>query len=241
MSVARRSPSRGKPPRTALVTGAATGIGLETCRALGRLGYQVVLTARRAEQAAAAARALRAQGLAVRSAALDVSQEGAAATCAERLRAAGVHVDVLVNNAGIYPPGSLLKSPPATFHETFAVNFFGALWTCQAFVPAMVRAGFGRVVNVSSGDGSFAEGLEGPAAYALSKAALDALTLKLASEVRGDIKVNAVCPGWVRTKMGGPGADLSVEEGADTVVWLATLPVSGPSGGFFRARKRIAW
>jgi NAD(P)-dependent dehydrogenase (short-subunit alcohol dehydrogenase family) len=97
------------------------------------------------------------------------------------------------------------------------------------------------VVNVSSGSGSLAEGLEGPAAYSLSKAALNALTLKLASELRGDVKVNAVCPGWVRTKMGGPRAGRSVEEGADTVVWLATLPASGPSGGFFRDRKRIPW
>jgi NAD(P)-dependent dehydrogenase (short-subunit alcohol dehydrogenase family) len=97
------------------------------------------------------------------------------------------------------------------------------------------------VVNVSSGDGSFREGLEGPAAYSVSKAALNALTVKLATEVRGDVKVNAVCPGWVRTRMGGAGARRSVEKGAETVVWLATLPAHGPNGGFFRDRKRIPW
>jgi NAD(P)-dependent dehydrogenase (short-subunit alcohol dehydrogenase family) len=96
-------------------------------------------------------------------------------------------------------------------------------------------------VNVSSGSGSFAEGLEGPAVYAVSKAALNALTVRLASEARGDVKVNAVCPGWVRTRMGGSAAPRSVEEGADTIAWLATLPADGPTGGFFRDRQRIRW
>ena len=105
----------------------------------------------------------------------------------------------------------------------------------------MLERGYGRVVNVSSGYGAFAEGLEGPAPYALSKAALNALTLRLAGEVKGDVKVNAACPGWVRTRMGGGGAPRSVEEGADTIVWLATLDRDGPSGGLFRSRTRIAW
>ncbi|HKS17112.1 MAG TPA: SDR family NAD(P)-dependent oxidoreductase, partial [Planctomycetota bacterium] len=106
---------------------------------------------------------------------------------------------------------------------------------------SMLKRGYGRVVNVSSGYGSFAEGLNGPAPYSLSKAVLNALTLKLSSDVKGDVKVNAACPGWVRTRMGGPEADVSAEEGADTTVWLATLPSSGPNGGFFRRRKKIAW
>jgi NAD(P)-dependent dehydrogenase (short-subunit alcohol dehydrogenase family) len=97
------------------------------------------------------------------------------------------------------------------------------------------------MVNVSSGWGSFAEGLEGPASYAVSKAALNALTVSLARALRGDVTVNACCPGWVRTRMGGAEAELSPEQGADTIVWLATLPAGGPSGSFFRARKRIAW
>jgi NAD(P)-dependent dehydrogenase (short-subunit alcohol dehydrogenase family) len=108
-------------------------------------------------------------------------------------------------------------------------------------MPATLEAGYGRVVNVSSGYGSFGEGLEGRAAYSLSKAALDALTLKLAAEVRGDVKVNAACPGWVRTRMGGSGTRRSVEKGAETIVWLATLPAGGRNGGFFRDRRRIPW
>ncbi|MEM8681130.1 MAG: SDR family NAD(P)-dependent oxidoreductase, partial [Planctomycetota bacterium] len=96
-------------------------------------------------------------------------------------------------------------------------------------------------VNISSGWGSFAEGLAGPAAYSVSKAALNALTLTLSQSVPAEVKVNAVCPGWVRTDMGGPSASRSPKEGAETAVWLATLPADGPTGGFFRDRRRIAW
>jgi NAD(P)-dependent dehydrogenase (short-subunit alcohol dehydrogenase family) len=150
-------------------------------------------------------------------------------------------VDVLVNNAGVYPEGALLAMPSSAIVEAMAIHFFGALWTSRAWMPGMLRRGFGRIVNVSSGYGSFAEGLEGPPAYAVSKAALGALTVRLASEARGDVKINAACPGWVRTRMGGSGAPLSVEEGADTIVWLATSGPDGPSGGFFRNRQPIAW
>jgi len=228
--------------RIVLVTGANRGIGFEVCRQLGRLGLRVFLTARDRERGERATAELAAAGIDVRFEPLDVSDRASVVACAERLRRDGHQVDVLVNNAGIYPTGAVLKTTPDVFRQTLDTNFFGAVWTCQAFVPAMIRSGYGRVVNVSSGYGAFAEDLEGPAAaYSLSKAALNALTLKMASEVRGDVKVNAACPGWVRTRMGGPGATVSVEDGADTIVWLATLPASGPSGGFFRERKRIGW
>ena len=228
--------------RTALVTGANRGLGLEVCRQLGAKGLRIVLTARDAERGARAAASLRTAGIDARFEILDVSEEASVDRCAARLRADGVHVDVLVNNAGVYPTGPALKMTTKTLLETLRTNFFGAVWTCQAFVPAMLRAGYGRIVNVSSGYGAFAEDLEGPAAaYSISKAALNALTLRLAREVRRDVKVNAVCPGWVRTRMGGPGATVSLAAGADTIVWLATLPRSGPNGGFFRERKRIGW
>jgi NAD(P)-dependent dehydrogenase (short-subunit alcohol dehydrogenase family) len=156
-----------------------------------------------------------------------------------RLHADSVHVDVLVNNAGVYPTGPALRMTTKTLRETLGTNLLGAVWTCQAFVPAMLRAGYGRVVNVSSGYGAFAEDLEGPAAaYSISKAALNALTLRLAREVRGDVKVNAVCPGWVQTRMGGPGATVSLADGADTIVWLATLGQAARMAG---SSGRIPW
>lgn len=230
------------PARTALVTGANRGIGFEVCRQLGHKGLRIILTARNPERGERAAARLQTEGLDVRFELMDVSDRGPIVACADRLRRGGLHVDVLVNNAAIYPTGPVLKTTPETFCETLDTNFLGAVWTCQAFVPAMLRAGYGRIVNVSSGYGAFAEDLEGPAAaYSLSKAALNALTLRLARELRGDVKANAVCPGWVRTRMGGPGATVSVADGADTVVWLATLAASGPNGGFFRERRSIPW
>ena len=227
--------------RLALVTGANRGLGLEVCRQLAMKGLRVVLTARDPRAGEGAAARLSREGLDVRFDTLDVAEPRSIDRCADRLEAAGEPIGVLVNNAGIYPSGRVLTAPPAAFRDAFETHLFGPLHLCRRFVPAMIRAGYGRVVNVSSGYGAFAEGLEGPAAYSVSKAALNALTLKLATEVRGDVKVNAVCPGWVRTRMGGPSAELSVAEGADTIVWLATLPRRGPNGGLFRKRRKVRW
>ena len=240
---------KGREPalrRTALVTGANRGIGLAVCRQLAGRGLRVFLTGRDGAATRDAATALRSEGLDVLDAALDVRREDAAALLAERLRQAGVRVDVLVNNAAVYPEGSLLEAPAEAFREAIATNFAGALWTCRAFVPAMLAAGYGRVVNVSSDYGSFGAGLEGPAAYSLSKAALNALTVKLAAAVSGDVKVNAAHPGWVRTRMGGPEsfrspAARSAEDAARGIVWLATLSSRGPNGGFYRDHRRVPW
>ncbi len=215
--------------RTALVTGGNRGIGLEVCRQLLKLGLRVVLTARDAKSGAAQAKKLGAEFHP-----LDVTSEESVAACK-------IPVDVLVNNAGVYPPGGVLDARAEDLRLGMEANFFGALRTCRAFVPGMLARGYGRVVNVTSGYGLFSEGLQGPAPYSLSKAALDALTVKLAQEVDGDVKVNAVCPGWVKTRMGGEGAPRPVEKGAETVVWLATLPKDGPSGGVFRDKKRLDW
>ncbi len=228
-------------PLTALVTGANRGIGLEACRQLGRRGVEVILTGRDADGVAAAVEALRKDGLEVEGEVLDVGSEASVLACAARLQQQARCVDVLVNNAGVYPDGDLLTAPTRTLVEAMAVNFFGAVWTAPAWMPGMNRRGRGRIGNGTSGYGSFAEGLEGPATYAISKAALNALTVRLAQEARGDVKVNAACPGWVRTRMGGSGAPKSVEEGADTIVWLATLPPDGPSGGLFRNRQPVPW
>jgi NAD(P)-dependent dehydrogenase (short-subunit alcohol dehydrogenase family) len=227
--------------RTALVTGANRGIGLEVCRQLARQGMHVILTGRSGPAVSEATQSLRNDGLDVRAEVLDVSSKESVVACAARLEEQGEQVDVLVNNAGVYPDGDLLTMPAPVITETMAINFFGALWASRAWMPGMIRRGYGRVVNVSSGYGSFSEGLEGPAAYAMSKAALNALTVRLASEALGDVKVNAACPGWVRTRMGGSAASSSVEQGADTIVWLAMLPADGPSGAFFRHRQQIGW
>jgi len=226
---------------TALVTGANRGIGLEVCRQLSSQGMRVLLTGRSAPAVSDAAKPLASSGLDVRGEVLDVASEDSVLACAARLDARGEQVDVLVNNAGIYPDGDLLSVASEILTEAMAINFHGALWTSRAWMPAMIRRGYGRIVNVTSGYGSFSEGLEGPPAYAVSKAALNALTVRLAGEARGDVKVNAACPGWVRTRMGGSGAPRSIEEGADTIVWLATLPADGPSGALFRSRQQVGW
>jgi NAD(P)-dependent dehydrogenase (short-subunit alcohol dehydrogenase family) len=230
-----------KTKRTALVTGANRGIGQEVARQLARAGMRVVLAGRDGAAVAEAAAELVRQGGDAVSLEMDVADRSAVEACAQRLRGQGEQIDVLVNNAGAYGGEALLATPPEVLRSVFETNFWGAVWTCRSWLPGMIERGHGRVVNVSSGYGSFAEGLEGPSAYALSKAALNALTLRLAREARGDVKVNSASPGWVRTRMGGSAAPRSVEEGADTIVWLATLGRDGPTGGFFRDRARIPW
>jgi len=227
--------------RTALVTGGNRGIGLEACRELARTGHAVVLTARSKTSGRRAAQALAKDGLDVRFEALDVADEESVAACAKRLAAARVHVDVLINNAGVYPDGSLPDLATETMMAALRTNFLGAFWCCRTFMPAMIKARWGRVVNVSSHFGSFDEGLPGAPAYSISKAALNALTVKLAEAAPASVKVNSMTPGWVKTRMGGAGADVTVEEACDTLVWLATLPDNGPTGGFFRNRKATKW
>jgi NAD(P)-dependent dehydrogenase (short-subunit alcohol dehydrogenase family) len=229
-----------QPRRTALVTGANRGLGFEVARRLLRLGHRVLLGARDLQLGVEAARALASEGD-VRAVALDVASPGSIVSALDGVASDGCDVDVLVNNAGVYPHGGVLDASDAAWNDAIAANFTGPLSLARLLVPAMIARGFGRVVNVSSGFGSFGEGLSGPAPYAVTKAALDALTKKLAQEVRGDVKVNACCPGWCRTRMGGAAASRSVAEGADVIVWLATLAADGPNGGFFRDRKPIPW
>jgi len=134
------------------------------------------------------------------------------------------------------------NSPAEMVEATFRTNTLGPYQTIQLAVPLMKRAGFGRIVNVSSGMGQLSEMAGGYAAYRISKTALNAVTKIFAEENMGtNVLVNSVCPGWVRTDMGGPGAQRTVEQGAETIVWAATLPDDGPTGGFFRDKKRIDW
>ena len=157
-------------------------------------------------------------------------------------------IDVLVNNAGILKEGfspedaSVFEAPIDLVMQTFATNTVGPLRLIEAIVPGMRERGYGRVVNLSSGAGQLSDMGSGFPAYRMSKAALNALTRLTAAELGpGGVKINAMCPGWVRTDMGGPNATRTVEKGAETAVWLATLPADGPSGGFFRDRKPIPW
>ncbi len=231
--------------RIAVVTGANRGIGLEIARQLAAKGLRVILTSRDQKRGLQAQRQLAKQGIDVLHHDLDVTRRRSVATFARYLAREQGRVDVLVNNAGImidrYGTGVLDESEE-TIHDTLETNFFGALRMCQALVPLMQKRGYGRVVNLSSGMGQLEEMGDGNAAYRTSKTALNALTRMVAAATADDsILVNSMCPGWVRTDMGGSDASRSVEKGAETAVWLATLPAGGPTGGFFRDKKRIAW
>lgn len=227
---------------TALVTGGNRGIGVEICRQLLERGHRVVLTARDPAAAERAAGHLEAHGPLLTQV-LDVTDPASVTASRERLRSEGVDVDVLVNNAAVYPRDALLEQPLDAWERTLRTNVTGPLLLCQAFLPTMLERDHGRIVNVSSGSGSFGEGLYGPAAYCVSKAALNALTVKLAEQIGEgtDVLVNAVCPGWVATDMGGAEAPRTPAEGARGIVRLATLPRGGPTGRFFRDEHEIPW
>jgi NAD(P)-dependent dehydrogenase (short-subunit alcohol dehydrogenase family) len=232
--------------RVALVTGANRGIGFEICRQLAkRGGMRVVLTARDGKKGGVAAKKLRDEGLEIEFHVLDVTSEKSVRVLVAWVEANCKRCDVLVNNAGIMadPRGSrVLDSNLDTWHETLDTNVIGPLMMIRAFVPLMMKQGYGRVVNMSSGQGQLSDMGPGTPAYRVSKTALNALTRTLAAELGGGgILVNSMCPGWVKTDMGGAGAPRTVEQGADTAVWLATLPDGGPTGGFFRDRKPIPW
>jgi NAD(P)-dependent dehydrogenase (short-subunit alcohol dehydrogenase family) len=227
--------------KIALVTGANKGIGFEIVRQLAKRGFHVVLAARNRDAGERAASKL--QG-SVGFQALDVSEDASIEQAAKEFGGTYDHLNVLVNNAGIYPDGgtNILTITRQQLIATFQTNTFGALRVVQAFLPYLKKAGLARVINVSSGYGEL-DGLSaGVPSYCLSKLALNGVTLMLDEKLRGQsISVNSICPGWVRTDMGGPGASRSVEEGADTAVWLATEAPQESSGKFFRDRKEINW
>jgi NAD(P)-dependent dehydrogenase (short-subunit alcohol dehydrogenase family) len=232
--------------RVAVVTGANRGIGLGIARQLARRGdVQVVLTSRDEAKGRVAANQLRGEGLEVDFHVLDVTSERSVKTFAGWLESTCKRCDILVNNAGVMldPRGSrVLDSKVKTYHDALETNLIGPLMMIQALAPLMKKNGYGRIVNVSSGQGQLSDMGVGTPAYRVSKTALNALTRTLAAELKGSgILVNTMCPGWVKTDMGGAGAPRTVEQGADTAAWLATLPNDGPSGGFFRDRKAIPW
>ncbi len=227
--------------RCALITGATRGIGREVARQLAQRGHRVLVGCRERTAGDALVRELAAAGRDAQAVVLDVVSAASVDAAVRDLAERAIDVDILVNNAGVCPSGSALDATDDAWRDAVDVNLLGVVRVSRALVPGMVARGYGRVVNVTSSWGLFSEGMGGPAPYAVSKAALDAYTVTLARSVRGDLKVNAVDPGWVKTDMGGASAPRTVERGAETIVWLATLGADGPHGGVFRDKRRLAW
>lgn len=236
--------SSGSPAsRSALVTGANRGVGLAIAAGLARLGWRVWLGARTEARAAEASAELRSRGLAGETLVLDVAEEASIVEACDHLARQG-GVDALINNAGVFldPGVRALDVEPGVVRRTLEVNTFGALRLAQLLAPGMVARGWGRIVNVSSEMGPHAWDRPEDVAYRMSKAAMNTITSALAHELKGTgVLVNAMHPGWVRTEMGGAGATRSPEEGADTAIWLATLPDDGPTGGFWFDRAPYPW
>jgi NAD(P)-dependent dehydrogenase (short-subunit alcohol dehydrogenase family) len=220
--------------RVALVSGASRGIGAEIARELAaEHGFLVFAGARKQDDVE------RADG--IEPIELDVTHQEMIDAARVRMEADVGRLDALVNNAGVYgDPVGAAEYDLERAHEVLEVNTFGPWRMIEAFLPLLRNSSQPRIVNVSSGAGQLSDMNGGRAAYRVSKAGLNALTRTLASDERW-LKVNTMCPGWVRTDMGGSAAPKSVDEGADTAVWLATLPDDGPTGGFFRDRKPIPW
>jgi NAD(P)-dependent dehydrogenase (short-subunit alcohol dehydrogenase family) len=220
--------------RVALVSGASRGIGAEIARELAaEHGFLVFAGVRKHHDVE------RVDG--IEPVELDVTRQEMIDAARKRLEADVGRLDALVNNAGVYgDPVGAAEYDLERAHEVLEVNTFGPWRMVEAFLPLLRHSSQPRIVNVSSGAGQLSDMNGGRAAYRVSKAGLNALTRTLASDERW-LKVNTMCPGWVRTNMGGSAAPKSVEEGADTAVWLATLPDDGPTGGFFRDRKPIPW
>ncbi|MCU1680234.1 MAG: hypothetical protein JWQ81_973 [Amycolatopsis sp.] len=226
------------------MTGANRGIGYAIASQLAERDLHVITTARDAEQASKTAALLGARGLVSSGVCLDVTEPDTITAAVEHVLNEHGRIDVLVNNAGISDGNQRPSSiDMALISRVWQVNVLGA-WQCAAAViPAMRASGYGRIVNLSSTLGSLHH-MNRPTepAYRVSKAALNAVTRVLAAElIDSGILVNAASPGWVRTDLGGPNAPRSVDQGADTPVWLATLPDDGPTGGFFYEREPMEW
>jgi NAD(P)-dependent dehydrogenase (short-subunit alcohol dehydrogenase family) len=244
----RRASSLATAPplgqQIALVSGANRGIGLEVVRQLAATGMTVLLGSRRLMLGEGAARLFRRDGADVVAMKLDVTEQADIDATAQHIEETYGRLDVLVNNAGAYYDMSEQPSSVAidTVRAAFETNVLGAWRLSEAMLPLMRVHGFGRIVNVSSGCGSASTGGESCPAYRVSKSALNTYTRALAAELAGSgILVNAVCPGWSATDMGGPGGR-PVTESAAGIVWAACLPgKTSTTGGFFRDRERIAW
>ena len=231
------------PMKTAIVTGANRGLGQEVVRQLAAGGMRVILTSR-SEDGAGAAGAMSTQKGQVLYHQLDVADGQSIHALVDYVASEIGTVDILVNNAGIHYDTfqNTLTADFSIVEEAWQVNTLGPWRLTKALYPRLRKGGGGRVVNVSSASGSFVDSWAGTPAYSVSKAALNMLTVKMAADMAADkILVNAVCPGWVRTRMGGQEATRSVEEGGRSIIWAALLDDNGPTGGFYRDGERLPW
>jgi NAD(P)-dependent dehydrogenase (short-subunit alcohol dehydrogenase family) len=226
-----------------VVTGGNRSIGFEICRQLAARGANVILTARKPAAGAAAIKKLAAEQLAAAFQPLDVTDAKSIAALRDVVKDQHGRLDALINNAGIIAKGEApaLQVELATVRTTLETNALGPLLLAQTLVPLLQRSKAARIVNMSSGMGALNDNDGGYAAYRISKTALNAVTAILAAELRGAVAVNAVCPGWVKTDMGGAHATRDVAEGADTAVWLALDAPQSVTGKFVRDRKVIPW
>jgi NAD(P)-dependent dehydrogenase (short-subunit alcohol dehydrogenase family) len=228
---------------TALVTGANKGIGYEVARQLAGKGFQVFVGARNRDAGQKAVAKIAKEGGKAIFLEIDVADNPSVTVAAREFAKAADHLDVLVNNAGIIVDGdnAILEISDELLRKTLETNTLGALRVARAFVPLLRKSKAPRVINVSSGGGQLTGGADGwSPAYCISKTALNSVTLQLATALP-KFAVNSVCPGWVRTDMGGQDASRSVEEGADTIVWLAADASQKITGKFLRDRKEIPW
>jgi len=222
--------------KTVLITGAYRGLGFEAARQLSERGWQVILTARRKEQGAAAAAKLKKASFLE----LDITDDSSVARAAKKVS----KVDVLINNAAIIAEGDkdVLTISPEVVARTIETNALGALRVSQAFVPHLLKSSAGRIVNVSSGAGQLSDMGTWSPAYSASKTTLNGITCLFAAALKEKgIAVNSVCPGWCRTDMGGSTAPRSVAEGADGIVWLAADAPQDKTGLFWRDKEVIPW
>jgi NAD(P)-dependent dehydrogenase (short-subunit alcohol dehydrogenase family) len=235
----------------AVVTGANRGLGLETARQLAQRGIRTIITSRHTGKGEIALEKLLSEGLDILFQPLDVTSANSVAELGAFIHSRCGRVDILVNNAGVFldmhgtedsNSASVFNASLDTLTATLKTNLYGPLLLAQELTPLMKQQHYGRIVNVSSGMGQLSE-MEGKSpAYRISKTALNALTRILAAETHGyNILVNSVCPGWVRTEMGGPNAERAVEQGASGIIWATALPDDGPTGGFFRDGQPIPW
>jgi len=228
---------KGDMTKTALVTGANRGLGLEVVKELAADGYKVLLGCR---DVAAGCDAVSTLSTDIEVVHIDLSNSDTLRAQVQDIMQQ-YDIDILINNGAILKDGTALSVAKDDFYASIQVNLIAAFDLIQMITPSMIERGYGRIVNVTSDWGSFADGLTGPTAYSVSKAALNALTMNMVQNLPQYVKVNSVHPGWLKTDMGGPSAPLNAKDGTETIIWLATLKDDGPSGGFFHEKQPKNW